>query len=139
MVTTDDSGLADRLRASRSHGIERPADRVEAEPWYYEMVDLGYNYRIADFACALGLSQMRTIDARLRRREQIVDRYYEAFADFEALRLPRQKEGDQSAWHLFAVRVVPDRLTVDRAEVFRALRAENIGVQVHYIPVHFHP
>ena len=139
MVTTDDPRLAENLRAFRSHGVERPPDRCAVEPWFYEMVALGYNYRISDIACALGIAQLRKIGHQLRRRAEIAAAYNSAFAGLEALRLPEVDSGVESAWHLYVVRVRPEALRVGRTEVFNALRAENIGVQVHYIPVHYHP
>jgi perosamine synthetase len=139
MVTTDDPDLAKRLRSFRSHGIERPVSRGIEEPWGYEMTALGYNYRISDIACALGLSQLRGIEYRLRRRDEIAKRYNTAFAGLGSLRLPQEKDQVDSAWHLYVIRVQQESLSVGRGEIFKALRAENIGVQVHYIPVHYHP
>jgi perosamine synthetase len=139
MVTTDNSQLAERLREFRSHGVERPSTRVAEEPWFYEMTSLGYNYRIADFSCALGISQLQTIDKRLHRRAEIAEYYNGAFADCKALRLPESNDLAEPAWHLYVVRLQEDLLSAGRGEIFKALRAENIGVQVHYIPVHYHP
>jgi perosamine synthetase len=139
MVTTDDPHLAKRLRSFRSHGIERPSSYSTEDPWFYEMAALGYNYRISDFACALGLSQLRGIEFRLRRRREIAACYKTALADLKALRLPREGDQLESAWHLYVIRLRRELLSEGRSEVFRALRAENLGVQVHYIPVHYHP
>ena len=140
LVTTNDAGLAESLRRFRNHGISSDArQRQSAGQWHYEMVLLGFNYRLTDIGCALGLSQMGKLDANLARRREIAIRYAAAFRDMPGVIAPAVRDDVNSAWHLYPVRVDLDRLTVDRGEVFRALRAENIGVNVHYIPVHCHP
>jgi perosamine synthetase len=140
MVTTDDPGLAEALRRFRSHGIASDARQRQASgQWYYEMVDLGYNYRLTDLACALGLSQLKRLDANLARRQAIANRYTEAFRKLPGITPPAVHADVTPAWHLYPIRLELDKLNVDRGEIFRALRAENIGVNVHYIPVHLHP
>jgi perosamine synthetase len=137
MVTTDDAGLARRLRLFRSHGIESDARARQSEgSWFYEMTALGFNYRLTDIACALGLAQLPRLEANLARRRAIAARYGAALAGVPGLVLPPVKPDVTPAWHLYPVRVQPP---VDRGEVFRALRAEGLGVNVHYIPVHLHP
>src|SRR6185437_13402919 len=103
------------------------------------MVLLGYNYRLTDIACALGLSQLKKLEQNLKRRREIVARYTETFRQIEGIRVPSVNAEVQPAWHLYPIRLDFARLSVGRAEIFRALRAENIGVNVHYIPVHLHP
>jgi perosamine synthetase len=108
------------------------------------MVLLGFNYRLTDIACALGLSQLEKLAANLARRREIAARYAEAFADLAlgdgaTIVLSAVRDGVNPAWHLYPIRLKLERLTVGRGEIFRALRAENIGVNVHYIPVHRHP
>lgn len=140
VVTTNDGKLADRLRQFRNHGITSDARmRQETGSWFYEMTELGYNYRLTDIQCALGITQLRKQQAWLARRQQIADKYTEAFATMHALRLPRVKADRRSAWHLYVVRVREKHLQGTRADIFRALRAENIGVNVHYIPVTWQP
>jgi perosamine synthetase len=140
LVTTNDAGLAESLRRFRNHGISSDArQRQSAGQWHYEMVLLGYNYRLTDIACALGLSQMGKLDANLTRRREIANRYAAAFRDVPGVIAPPVRPEVNPAWHLYPIRVDLPRLTVDRGEVFRALRAENLGVNVHYIPVHCHP
>jgi UDP-4-amino-4,6-dideoxy-N-acetyl-beta-L-altrosamine transaminase len=140
MVTTNDSRLAETLRRFRNHGISSEArQRQEAGQWFYEMVLLGFNYRLTDIACALGLSQMDKLDANLARRRQIAQKYSEAFRDMPGIIVPTVREGANAAWHLYPIRLKLEMLTSGREEIFRALRAENIGVNVHYIPVHQHP
>jgi perosamine synthetase len=140
MVATDNEEMAAKLRLLHSHGIKGDARERQAKgDWYYEMVDLGYNYRLTDIACALGLSQLRRLDKNLSRRHEIARRYSSAFADLESIILPVERDYVSSAWHLFPIRLDLKRLEKGRAAIFSALRAENIGVNVHYIPVHTHP
>jgi perosamine synthetase len=140
MVATNDARLAETLRRFRNHGISSEArQRQESGQWFYEMVLLGFNYRLTDIACALGLSQLAKLDANLSRRREIAAQYTEAFRDFSAIVSPMVRSDVIPAWHLYPVRLKLEMLTAGREEVFRALRAENIGVNVHYIPVHQHP
>ena len=140
MVTTNDVTFARRLRMCRNHGIESDArTRQAAGHWYYEMTTLGYNYRLTDFACALGLSQMCRLDANIKRRRAIAQHYEDSFASVPGLRLPHVRTDVESAWHLYPVRVDPSASVSKRDEIFQALRAEGLGVNVHYIPVHLHP
>ena len=140
MVTTNDPGLAEKLRRFRNHGIgsdHRQRERVGS--WFYEMVDLGYNYRLSDLQCALGLSQLRKLDQWLARRRAIAAQYDAAFRELFTIRPLAVLPGVEHAYHLYVVQLDMKRLRTSRAEVFAALRAEGIGVNVHYIPVHLHP
>ena len=140
MVATNDSRLAETLRRFRNHGISSEArQRQEAGQWYYEMVLLGFNYRLTDIACALGLSQLRKLDANLARRREIAALYTSAFSELPEIKVPMVRTQSNPAWHLYAIQLQLEMLSVGRGEIFRALRAENIGVNVHYIPVHLHP
>jgi len=141
VVTTDDEDLYHWLLLFRNHGIVRDRARMVKDegPWYYEVQDVGYNYRMTDFQAALGLSQLRKLDRFLARRREIVARYNEAFRDLAEVTVPYQAPWAQSAWHLYVLALNLERLRVGRREIFLALRAENIGVNVHYIPVHTHP
>jgi perosamine synthetase len=140
MVTTNDAQLAETLRRFRNHGISSEARRrQEAGQWFYEMVLLGFNYRLTDIACALGLSQLKKLDANLARRREIAARYSADFRDLPEIVVPEVREGVNPAWHLYPIRLKLEMLTKERGEIVRALRAENIGVNVHYIPVHKHP
>ncbi|OGX49099.1 MAG: UDP-4-amino-4,6-dideoxy-N-acetyl-beta-L-altrosamine transaminase [Omnitrophica WOR_2 bacterium RIFCSPLOWO2_12_FULL_63_16] len=136
MAVTNDAALAARLRRFRNHGIVRRAKDRTSRPWYYEMVELGYNYRISDIACALGRSQLSRLAQNLARRRAIAQRYTERFSALPGLRVPEVLPEARPAWHLYPVRIA-SRLGRDR--VFRALREEQIGVNVHYIPVTRHP
>jgi perosamine synthetase len=140
MVTTDDAELARRLRMFRNHGIDSDARQRQAEgQWYYEMVVLGYNYRLTDFQCALGMSQLRKLPGWVARRQEIARRYDAAFAEIPAVKPLAVREDVSHAYHLYVIRLDLTQLRATRAEVFAALRAEGIGVNVHYIPVHLHP
>jgi UDP-4-amino-4,6-dideoxy-N-acetyl-beta-L-altrosamine transaminase len=140
MVTTGRADWAETLRRFRNHGISSDArQRQITGQWQYEMVLLGMNHRLPDINCGLGLSQMKRLGANLGRRREIAAVYQERLGSLPGLILPSIRAGVNPAWHLYAVRVDASQLTVGRAEVFRALRAENIGVNVHYIPVHLHP
>ncbi len=140
MITTDDEELTARLRLFRTHGITSDhLERGRSGSWYYEMTALGFNYRLTDFQCALGLSQLRKLDGWLARRRAIAARYEEAFASLPEVEIPTVLSDRDPAWHLYVLRLNLDRLKVSRLDVFQALRAENIGVNVHYIPVHWHP
>jgi perosamine synthetase len=140
MVTTDRTDFAESLRRFRNHGISSDARQRQTEgQWRYEMVLLGFNYRLTDIACALGVSQLKKLEANLARRRQIAACYAAAFHDLGGVMPPAVRAGVNPAWHLYPIRLSLERLTADRAQVFRALRAENMGVNVHYIPVHCHP
>ena len=140
IVTTDDDELANRVRTFRNHGIASDAREREAiGAWYYEMVALGHNYRLTDFQCALGLSQLDRLPAWLIRREEIARRYLEAFSALPGIVPLAVLPDRRSAWHLFVVRLERGRFYASRGELFAALRTENIGVNVHYIPVPWHP
>jgi perosamine synthetase len=140
MVTTDRADYAETLRRFRNHGISSDArQRQHDGQWRYEMVLLGFNCRLTDIACALGLSQLQKLEANVARRREIAARYAAAFRDVVEVTAPAVRADVNPAWHLYPIRLNLEKLTADRAQVFRALRAENIGVNVHYIPVHCHP
>ena len=140
MVTTNDAKLAETLRRFRNHGISSEArQRQESGQWFYEMVLLGFNYRLTDIACALGISQLEKLEANLARRRAIAARYTRAFCDLPGIMVPAVRDGANPAWHLYPIRPKLEALSAGRTEIFRALRAENLGVNVHYIPVHQHP
>ncbi|MFZ2491215.1 MAG: UDP-4-amino-4,6-dideoxy-N-acetyl-beta-L-altrosamine transaminase [Thermoanaerobaculia bacterium] len=140
VVTTNDGELARKLRLFRNHGITTDhREREKQGSWYYEMVDLGFNYRLTDFQCALGISQLLRLPEWIGRRRAIAARYAAAFADLRQLSLPAILSDRQSAWHLYVVELNPDKLRATRAEIFQELRSRELFVNVHYIPVHLHP
>jgi perosamine synthetase len=140
MITTDVPQLAERMRIFRNHGITSDHRQRESQgSWFYEMVELGYNYRLTDIQCALGLSQLRKLPNWLARRQEIAHRYDAAFFDMPAVKPLAVRPDVSHAYHLYVIQLNLERLQADRATIFRALRAENIGANVHYIPVHLHP
>lgn len=140
LLTTNDPKIAERLELLRSHGVTRKPELLENPSeggWYYEQVTLGYNYRMTDLQAALGSSQLARIDTMQGRRIAHADRYDELFAGIP-LKLPARADDRVSAWHLYAIELGDD-VTASRADVFAALRAAQIGANVHYIPIHTQP
>lgn len=137
MIMTDNEELYKRLVLFRSHGITRDESMMTRNegPWFYQQLDLGYNYRITDIQCALGCSQMRKLDKFLKRRRELAERYNNAFIECDNIVTPYQLSDTQSGWHLYIVQVKNH----DRKQVFETLRDKGIGVNVHYIPVYMHP
>lgn len=139
-ITTDDDVLADRMRVFRNHGITSDHRTRETRgTWIYDMVDLGMNYRLSDIQCALGITQLERVDASVARRQEIAAAYDAAFAEDDAIRPLVRRGGVDHAYHLYVVRFQPARLRVDRDGIMAALRAEGIGVNLHYRPVYLHP
>lgn len=136
-VLTDRDDLADRLRRFRNHGIA--TELAARTDWTYAMVELGYNYRLTDIGAALGESQLTRLPSFLARRRELAAHYLARLAGHPRLDVPVVEPGVEPAWHFCFAQLRLDRLTVDRGGVYRAMRAENIGVNVHYIPVHQHP
>ena len=140
MITTDDPELAKGMRRFRNHGITTDHHQREKQgSWFYEMVDLGYNYRITDFQCALGISQLKKLSRFLEHRRKIAKKYDRAFSDMPAIK-PLVVDSDiLHAYHLYVIRVDFESLGGDRTASFKTLRQRGIAVNVHYIPVHLHP
>ena len=140
IITTQDSEAARRMRSFRNHGVNSDHfQRDKQGSWFYEMTELGYNYRLNDVQCALGLSQLQKLPDWIARRRAIAHSYDQAFADAAEFQPLLAAEDAESAYHLYVIRLNLAGLRADRAEVFAALRAEGIGVNVHYVPVHLHP
>lgn len=140
MITTNDSALAARLKMLRNHGIATEwRHREEAGTWEYDMVELGMNYRLPDVLCALGTAQLRHLGGWVEKRRSIAARYDELFADIDGVRGPTEPEDRQASWHLYPLRLTGDNVAQRRSEMFSHLRANSIGVNVHYRPVHLHP
>lgn len=143
LITTNDEALFRRLIRLRSHGINKLDDPLElpdqAGPWYYEMQELGYNYRITDLQCALALSQFHKIDKFMERRRALADTYDDAFKALKNCQ-PAQPEGrDRSGLHLYVLRVDLDAIGMSKKDLMLALRERGVGSQVHYIPVPAQP
>ncbi len=138
VVTTNRKDLYEKLLLLRTHGITKDKRKLKGwnGPWYYEQHLLGFNYRITDFQCALGLSQLKKLDVFLKKRRQLADFYNKEFSDLNEITLPVERPTVNSAWHIYPIRI---RNSSQRKRIFNALLDSNIGVQVHYIPVHLQP
>jgi len=150
MITTDDEDLATQMRLFRNHGITRdPSQFLNRQssivnhqsplPWFYEMVDLGYNYRLTDIQCALGISQLKKLPGYLKRRNEIAIYYDDALDPILGIRPLSVSNDVLHAYHLYVVRFQTEKGQRNRAQMFQTLREKGIGVNVHYIPVHLHP
>jgi perosamine synthetase len=139
MITTDDSKLVERMRIFRNHGITTDhRQREQQGSWLYEMVELGYNYRLTDIQCALGISQLRKVPAWVARRQLIARRYDAAFSKVPGVAPLVVRDYVSHAYHLYVIRLDTTHLRKTRSEIFSSLRSAGIGVNVHYIPVHLH-
>jgi UDP-4-amino-4,6-dideoxy-N-acetyl-beta-L-altrosamine transaminase len=141
LITTQDEQLAQRARLLRTHGITRdPAQMTDTDqgPWYYEQVELGFNYRMTDVQAALGCSQLQRLSSLHERRVALVARYDELLAALPVLR-PVQCPDRLSSHHLYVIEIDDTRCAVARAVAFARLRQAGIGVNVHYIPIHLQP
>lgn len=141
MVLTNSKESYEKLARLRSHGITRDPALMEEDshgPWYYQEIELGFNYRMTDMQAALGLSQLKRLDEFVARRQQLVDRYNQALSNLPLV-LPYQHPDVYSAFHLYVIRLKLNAMKINRRQVFEELRASGIGVNVHYIPVHTQP
>lgn len=138
MVVTDDDDLAERLRRLRSFDMDYAPEGHEDEPWYQVVEGEGYNYNITDMQAALGLSQLERLSEFKSRRDEIIAEYDDAFGDMAGIRTPPSTEEADPFYHLYAVEI-DERFGCSRKEFVNAMHAENIGVQVHYVPLHYHP
>ncbi|MDD5327082.1 MAG: UDP-4-amino-4,6-dideoxy-N-acetyl-beta-L-altrosamine transaminase [Phycisphaerae bacterium] len=142
-VLTNSKEYYERLVVFRQHGVTKADDAFvnkdeNAGQWYYQMQHLGYNYRLTDIQCALGISQLKKLDKFIRGRKRVADSYNRAFKDNSFFDLPVEKDGVESAWHLYAIRL-KDAYKSSKKKIFEELRLRQLGVQVHYIPVHLQP
>ncbi|NEO82895.1 MAG: UDP-4-amino-4,6-dideoxy-N-acetyl-beta-L-altrosamine transaminase [Spirulina sp. SIO3F2] len=141
VITTNSQALYEKLIRLRTHGITRNPDLMQGEShgsWYYQQLELGFNYRMTDIQAALGLSQLTRLDTFVQKRRQLANRYDELLADFPVL-LPWQHPDTNSSWHLYIIRLQLDSISRTHRQVFEALRASGIGVNLHYIPVYRQP
>ncbi|MBI2023011.1 UDP-4-amino-4,6-dideoxy-N-acetyl-beta-L-altrosamine transaminase [Candidatus Giovannonibacteria bacterium] len=138
-IATNNKDFYEKLCLYRSHGITKDIKKLETSPagdWYYEMQELAHNYRMTDMQAALGITQLKKLGKFIVARKKIVARYNEAFKNNKNIILPKEYKGASSSWHLYPLRLKDNS---KRAEVFKKLRDAGIGVQVHYIPVYWHP
>lgn len=141
-VLTDNEEYYKKLLLYRSHGMTRDQAQMTKESeggWYYQMIDLGYNYRMTDMQAALLISQLEKLPMFSKRRKEIVARYNEAFSRIPELTLQQELEGSDTTRHLYILRIKPEKLRIDRRGFFDALAAENIMCNVHYIPIYLQP
>jgi UDP-4-amino-4,6-dideoxy-N-acetyl-beta-L-altrosamine transaminase len=141
MATTNNENLARQMQLLRSHGITRNADEMTHEPdgsWYYQQIDLGYNYRMTDMQAALGLSQMHRLKEFITKRHKIADQYNTMLHNLP-ITIPWQHPDTYSAYHLYVIRLATQEKHLSRNNVFNDLRTAGIGVNIHYIPVHTQP
>ena len=141
MVTTENDEYAERIRIMSLHGISRDAwKRYTAEgSWYYEILQPGFKYNLTDLAASLGIEQLKRCHAFREIRRRIAEQYDEGFADLEEIAIPVSSSNVEHAWHLYVIQLQLDRLRIDRAAFIEALKAEQIGTSVHFIPLHLHP
>lgn len=141
IITTDNKDCYEKLLEFRSHGITRDQNKWNDHhgPWYYEMQFLGFNYRLTDLQAALGTSQLKKIGRFIGLRKKYVKMYNEAFKKIPQITIPFQYQEAESSWHLYIIQLNLEKLSVTRKEIFETLQAHNIGVNVHYLPVHLHP
>lgn len=140
-VLTNSKELDEKIKILRTHGMIKNEEKLTKSggPWYYEMHELGFNYRITDFQCALGLSQLKKLDSFVKRRKEIADYYNNSFCNDERFSIPSVKDNVGHAYHLYPLQIKFDELKIDKIDLFRKLKEQNIHLQVHYIPVHLQP
>lgn len=139
IIVTNNKEYYEKLLLFRAHGITHTSYSDEQGGWYYEMVDLGYNYRMTDIQAALGVSQMGKIDKHITRRRELAAFYTELLQEIPEITAPAQLPYTNSGWHLYSVQLDTETLGKSRRQIFDEMRANNIGVHVHYIPVYWHP
>lgn len=140
-ITTNSESIYKKLLLFRTHGITRDSNDLlnNDGSWYYEQQYLGFNYRITDIQAALGLSQLAKSERFLKLRREYVRQYNEAFRDINEISIPFELEGTNSSWHLYIIKLNMENINCDRKQIFEELQSRNIGVNVHYIPVYYHP
>ena len=141
MITTNDGDLADKMRMLSLHGISKDAwKRYSSEgSWYYEILYSGYKYNMSDLQASIGIHQLKKLDQMQERREEIVDKYNKSFNKLPQITTPTVKSYTKHAWHLYPIQINEELLTINRNKFIEALKAENIGTSVHFIPLHLHP
>ena len=141
MALTNESAIAGRMQSLRSHGITKDIAQMENAPdglWYYEQLDLGFNYRMNDLQAALGLSQLKRLDRYVDVRRQLASKYSERLRELP-VKLPLEAESCRSSFHLYIIRIDSQRVSTPHVTVFESLRSSGVGVNLHYIPIHLQP
>jgi perosamine synthetase len=141
MLTTSNDKVAERVRIMRLHGIEREAwKRYSGDgSWFYQVLEAGYKYNMTDIAAAIGLVQLGKCDDLSAARHAIAERYTAAFSEIPSLQVPDNKHDRKTSWHLYVLRIHPEKLSIDRDRFISELKNRGIGTSVHFIPLHLHP
>ena len=140
MAVTDDESLAARMRSMSLHGLSQDAwKRFSGGPWDYRIIAPGFKYNLTDIASSIGIHQLRRAESLRQRREELAERYHEAFANLSEVDLPPFQHDRLHSWHLFPIRLRTERLSIDRNAFIDALKARGIGTSVHWRPLHLHP
>ena len=140
-VLTNNSKLDEKIRRLRTHGMTKDLNQLENNdgPWYYEMHEVGYNYRITDFQCALGSSQLKKLDSFVQKRREIAVQYDNSFANIVNLKIPKLHSAVEHAYHLYPLQIHFDKLKKNKSEFFKKMKESGINLQVHYVPIHLQP
>jgi len=135
-VLTNNKKINEKIKILRSHGVEK---KFSEKPWSYKMVKLGYNYRISDLHCALGISQLKKLGKFLKKRRQVAKIYNQAFKGIKNIKVPEVRKNIQHAYHLYPLRVDFSKFKISKELFFKKLKKRKINLQVHYIPIHLQP
>jgi len=135
-ILTNHKALDKKVKLLRSHGVIK---KMNKSPWSYEMLDLGFNYRLSDMSCALGLSQLKKVNKFVRKKQKIAQIYDKAFKNIKNIKIPLIKKNIQHSYHLYPLRIEFDKFKISKESFFRILRKKNINLQVHYIPIFLQP
>jgi len=140
-VLTNNSKLDEKIRQLRTHGMTKDSNILEKNdgPWYYEMHELGYNYRITDFQCALGSSQLKKLDSFNQKRREIAKLYDNSLSNIDCLKIPKVQDTIEHAYHLYPLQIDFEKLSITKVEFFEKMKEKGINLQVHYIPIHLQP
>ena len=144
-VLTNHSELDEKIRRLRTHGMTKDNSKFSIqhqslnEPWYYEMHELGYNYRITDFQCALGSNQLKKLDRFVQKRRKISKRYDDSFSNIENIKIPELLSNVEPSYHLYPLQIDFKKLPFSKVELFERMKKAGINLQVHYIPIHLQP
>ena len=140
-VLTNNAEIDDKVRRLRNHGMTKDPNQLEKNdgPWYYEMYEVGYNYRITDFQCALGSSQLKKLDHYVQKRRGIAKKYDELFSSVDSLKIPEAHNSIGHAYHLYPLQIDFEKLSLTKPDFFQKIKQLGINLQVHYIPVHLQP
>ena len=140
-VLTNDSTIDEKVRRLRNHGISKDLNQLENNdgPWYYELHEVGYNYRITDFQCAMGSSQLKKLERFIQKRREIAKKYDKSFSNIDSLIIPISTSSFDHAYHLYPLQINFNNLDLTKTNFFHKMKESGINLQVHYIPAHLQP